>query len=899
MRVRVFILSVVCLLLLAVPIKAQYNPGLMRYAGNIMQFDSIWPQEKVFLHFDNTGYFEGETIWFKAYVVNASNLQRSSSGVLYVDLLSPTGILLQQKKLKIVAGQADGCFVLYDASTQQARAKRGILPYPSGYYEIRAYTQYMLNFDDNIVFSRIFPIFQKPKDEGRYDESKFITIPSEVGNDRPKPEKLDDVNVSFYPEGGHIVAGLPVNVAFKATDNRGYNIDGILRIDDNIAEGSVEAATEHDGMGSVHITPTSTQGIIAKFTHQGTEYRVKLPSVEKQGYTITVNDNDKSDSLVLSVDRSAKMEEYVMGLTVTCRGKLIHHSQFIMSDSITHYDHTINTDGWPLGVCHLVLYSGAGNMLSSRNLFHYNMSFTPPSITVDTLRTDFSPFSKVQMSLKLQDRNGVPFRDRIALSVRDSKEYGTIYSDNLMTNLLLSSDLKGFIYHPEYYFESDDSVHRRHTDLLMLVQGWERYNWKYMSGTEQFNETKRLEKTLGINGWVLKNTISSIDRDVFLPDVDVYSAIALTDRNIPIEYGKYRTDSTGYFGFDTKDFYGVADLTINLVYKRPQNVIKREKDNSNKAKIRLERVYTPELRPIFGVETLLGKSSSSISVIDGKEQDSIPSYIKKDKSILLPTVDINAKRKYLDYNTFQAFNVRKDVEKMLDMGEYPTDILGYLLDKGYHVSSILDQERNTTDQSLGVSARKQFCLPYGINGYPVFAYVHTEEKMIENNVDFYLENISHLVSINISENTLPMYAIADEIPLFYKSKSYLFEPALIYSMRSDNGRFYLMDILVKDDYFIPSAKQERDLSKRVTTLAGYFPPEEFYAPEYPDGPIPGDVDYRRTLYWNPNLVTDSVGRAQVEFYNNSYSTGFSISGTGMTASGTPYIIDETYTKPED
>ncbi|MBR4302846.1 MAG: hypothetical protein IKT80_04700, partial [Bacteroidaceae bacterium] len=87
MRVRVFILSVVCLLLLAVPIKAQYNPGLMRYAGNIMQFDSIWPQEKVFLHFDNTGYFEGETIWFKAYVVNASNLQRSSSGVLYVDLL--------------------------------------------------------------------------------------------------------------------------------------------------------------------------------------------------------------------------------------------------------------------------------------------------------------------------------------------------------------------------------------------------------------------------------------------------------------------------------------------------------------------------------------------------------------------------------------------------------------------------------------------------------------------------------------------------------------------------------------------------------------------------------------------------------------------------------------------
>ena len=877
MRVRVFILSVVCLLLLAVPIKAQYNPGLMRYAGNIMQFDSIWPQEKVFLHFDNTGYFEGETIWFKAYVVNASNLQRSSSGVLYVDLLSPTGILLQQKKLKIVDGQADGCFVLYDASTQQARAKRGILPYPSGYYEIRAYTQYMLNFDDNIVFSRIFPIFQKPKDEGRYDESKFITIPSEVGNDRPKPEKLDDVNVSFYPEGGHLVDGLPVNMAFKATDSRGYNIDGILKISGGVSEISISAATEHDGMGSLRITPTLSQSITAKFTYQGTDYKVKLPPIEKQGYTISLNDNYKSDSLRLSVDRNVESTGYRLGVTVTCRGKLIHHSQFIMADSITHYDHIINTDGWPLGVCHLVLYSGAGNILSSRNLFHYNMSFTPPSITIDTLRTDFSPFSKVQMSLKLQDRNGVPFRDRIALSVRDSKEYGTIYSDNLMTNLLLSSDLKGFIYHPEYYFESDDSVHRRHTDLLMLVQGWERYNWQYMSGTETFNETRRMEKTLGMNGWILKNTFTTRERNVFLSDVDVYTTIAPADRNVFVEYGKTSTDSTGYFGFDTKDFYGVADLTINLVYKKRQE---QKRNLDYKAKIRLERAYTPSLRPIFGVETLLGEGSSRMTILEREEMDSLPTYVKKDKSILLPTVEISAEKKYVSYNTFQAFNVRKDVEKMLDLGEYPPSVYEYLLDKGYKVS--YQKEGRLT-----------------INGFPVFLYIHNQSEMVETNDTIYLEDVRRLVSINVSENTIPMYAILDEIPLFYKSRAYLYDPTTVHRMRSDNSRYYLLDILVKEEHEFMTRKEADNLGKRVTTLAGYFPPEEFYAPEYPDGPIPGDVDYRRTLYWNPNLVTDSVGRAQVEFYNNSYSTGFSISGTGMTASGTPYIIDETYTKPED
>ena len=88
---------------------------LMRFAGNIHQFNSIDPQEKVYLQFDNTSYYQGETIWFKAFVVNASTLQRSKSKVLYVDLLSPDGVLLKQQKLLIVAGQADGSFPLHDA----------------------------------------------------------------------------------------------------------------------------------------------------------------------------------------------------------------------------------------------------------------------------------------------------------------------------------------------------------------------------------------------------------------------------------------------------------------------------------------------------------------------------------------------------------------------------------------------------------------------------------------------------------------------------------------------------------------------------------------------------------------------------------------------------------------
>ena len=103
-------------------------PGeLLRFAGNIHQFNSIFPQEKVYLQFDNTSYYTGEAIWFKAYVVNATTLQRAQSKVLYVDLISPTGVLLKQQNLKLVGGQADGVITLVDASTAQARDKRGAL----------------------------------------------------------------------------------------------------------------------------------------------------------------------------------------------------------------------------------------------------------------------------------------------------------------------------------------------------------------------------------------------------------------------------------------------------------------------------------------------------------------------------------------------------------------------------------------------------------------------------------------------------------------------------------------------------------------------------------------------------------------------------------------------------
>ena len=105
-------------------------------------------------------------------------------------------------------------------------------------------------------------------------------------------------------------------------------------------------------------------------------------------------------------------------------------------------------------------------------------------------------------------------------------------------------------------------------------------------------------------------------------------------------------------------------------------------------------------------------------------------------------------------------------------------------------------------------------------------------------------------------------------------------------------RYRLVDIHVKNESDILSNKAKRNLGQRVGILDGFtIQTAQFYSPVYPEGPVPGDVDYRRTLYWNPNVVTDSLGHAEIEFYNNSYSTRFNVNGAGITRSGTPYNLD--------
>ena len=831
--------------------------SLMKFAGNIHQFNSLFPQEKVYIQFDNTSYYTGETIWFKAFVTNASTLGRAQSKILYVDLLSPTGVLLKQEKLKIVAGQADGSFVLMDGSTAQAREKRGVVDYPSGFYEVRAYTSYMLNFSNEILFSRVLAVYDPPKEEGNfYESSPVITIKrTETSDFRPKSEKLRNINASFYPEGGHLIIGKPCRVAFKVIDDTGLGVEATGKVEGK----DITFSTVHNGMGYFTFTPQEKRNSV-EITVGETSRSFNLPQAEPLGFAMTVDPLD-SDSITVKVDGAEGMSGITLGVALTCRGELMDFGT--LESGATPSERIIPLHGVPEGVCRIYLFDKNGILYSSRSFYHRSKVIKAPVLEMSADKETYQPFEKITLNFSLNDK-GNPFRDRFCLSVRDSRTQNNVYTDDLRTSMLLSSDLKGFIEHPAWYFDSDAPERDQALDLLCLVQGWERYDWDIMTGQKDFSERYRMEESLTLNGWIL----SSSGRKK-LDGVEVNASLVPQDKTLTEIYS-YTTDTTGYFGFDIgAEFYDKAKFSISA------NTDKKPLIGTS-ARIRIDRPASPAIRP-YNVGELVftgvkGTGYKRKGWKEEEEENPYPTVINIETGYLLPDVDIDEDRMYIDYFTFSAYDVTNDVEIELDKGDYTTDLMGYLIDKGYEVIA--------SDTSIE-----------SINGFEPFFYIHDNKKYLYQGPyeTPAVIDTKDIKSVIVFDRPMFMMNILQQCPLY---QDYLSESIqMLYGEDLINHRLLLVDVQMKEPNEISTREDRFNINKRITTVDGYSRPYSFYSPEYPQGPVFGDVDYRRTLYWNPNVITDENGKAQVEFYNNSITRRFDVEAAGITSAGVPYILD--------
>ena len=847
--------------------------SIFSYVQNVYQFAKICPQEKVYLHFDNTAYFQGDVIWFSAYVVDATTHAPAPSKVLYVELLSPNGVVLRQLKLKVENGQAHGSLPLIESTTEEARALRGTLALPSGFYEVRAYTRTMLNFDEASVFSRVFPVYRAPEKEGDYSNPKMARYNNPYDMHRPEQKKAKKLSVSFYPEGGTLVQGVPNRVAFKAMDENGMGVElsGALKASEETLPTVLK--TVHDGMGWFMLVPDKKR-YTAEFEFEGQNYSFRLPQAEESGYAMQADERNPEFFTVRLAAQNTPDE--LLGILMMNRGKVCYFDTLSTLQGQAAF--TIAKENLPTGVHQLTVFNAEGKVRGQRLLF-VNNGVAAGDVQITAPTGQCAPFSQVQMQVKTLAPDGAPQPATISVAVRDNQNLGTAYSDNVLTNMLLSSELKGYIHRPEYYFEATDAAHTQALNLLMMVQGWTRYNFRHMARVEPYYIKHFVEDGLVIDGMVLQRM-----KDKAVPDITVKMRLYSPDRSKTQETSVV-TDAEGRFGFAVEEFEGKWDMFLTAT---------EEEGKEYDCRLRLDRGSRPAARSYEPGEIYLPDFATLLDEA-AKAEENTPKdpmlQANPDSTFLLDNVDVYGRKKYVDYLTFKAYNAEEDTELHLDQGAYTYMVRDYLKDKGYNIDlavydGVVPDGITTRDDMIEWELDQ--C---PINNRRVLWYLHNEGEA--------WHKASYIPGFDIDMQDVKSIIVYDS-PLEYNQLPYvhaILSPALLEKINtgksSVQGGNYVSDasfsrgLYVVDIAMYPKGlRKSKGKGRRQTTFSGYTEVTEFYAPEYPNGPIQGDVDYRRTLYWNPALTTDAQGEATVTFYNNGYSKHFDISAEGITPQGT-------------
>ena len=846
---RLLIKSTIFFLFLTVQsLSAQDSTAIRKiksFSQHFVAFSKNYPQEKVYLHFDNTSYYLGESIWFKAYAVRADRNSLSNlSKILYVELLNSEGYVVETKKLKLEKGVCHGDFKVNEINY-------------GGYYEVRAYTRYMLNFGSANYFSRIFPVFDAPKIPGEFtsiitDRSNSQRIPK-LRPDEPRKEQL---TLNFFPEGGNLVQNVTSKVAFKATMNNGDDgiISGSVYSEKNIKIADIN--TEYQDMGSFEFTPDAGK-YYAKVSCNGRDYKFNLPLAQPAGYTVAI-DNSAEEKLNILIQKNANTKNEPMGLSISCRGVLY---AFEVINSLT--DNALNFKFpkklLPSGVAQITLYNTSGDILAERLAFVNHQS--QMKITVSQGKPAYQPLEKVKMEFLLSDTKNNPLETNFSVSVRDgSTSSNNPYSNNILTDLLLASEIKGYIENPGLYFQSNDNAHHQALDLLLLTQGWTRYSWKQMAGKTHFNIKQPVEKELVIDGniasIILKNKIKNVD----------VSMILLSDSMS--QQGKCKTDSVGNFNFALQDFKGEAKL-----------ILQSKLNNKRKeTRIMLNRQFVPEPQPYATAALNTSQHFKTIKeAVVNANNDTTYVYSQKNQMNLSMSErenllkDVTVKEKRLPMKISIKYDVVKEMDKMEDTGEWqPTDIYGFLQKTNNYISTVAQ-----ADGSIKTT------------------YKGKEIHFLRRNSSSFATEVGDDTgsdgSVNSSADGLGIRGrlpLVDEIESISIVEDYGTINRLFNGNAPDPNKMAIAVIVLKKVY------QPDPDGIRNTTFAGYSYTKEFFSPQYSRYRVPNENDYRRTLYWNPDVKTDKDGHAQVMFYNNSTCKVLNISAETVTENGVIGAINQ-------
>lgn len=832
------------------PLHAAEDVGIREMVNRINLFNRYLPQEKVYLHFDNTAYFMGEKMWFKAYVLRSDNHHATDvSRVLYVELLDRSGNVVETQKLPIGAmGQADGVFDL-----------RNVLA--GGFYEVRAYTRYMLNWDSSWLFSRVFPIFETPGKEGDYSrpslgktawqvrESEKVPTKEKTGISFAKPE---DGNIAFFPEGGHLVENLSCRVAFEIRDRQGLPVNGTGELSCG-EECLCSVSTSQNGRGvfSLVAQPGKIYSLNLK-DKRGRLYRQELPVAEKEGCSMRVTQSGKSWCVTLNTTTSFAQDS--LGIVLTAHGALKHVDVVAGSRSIYL---SLPDSAIADGVNRVSVVNGAGQVLADRLFFQYPRTLKD-SISVTVKETSLLPSAPINLSFH------APPSTIFSLSVRDADTEKNISSLDCENWLLLAGELHGYVSHPEYYFESDDAEHREAADLLMLVQGWRRYDLSQMMGKKNFKIVHPVEKGLSISGRLKgpqKKAIVSNQNLRFRLYNELGQSLS----------GNAVTDSLGYYVIEVPPCDGEWNMFVHI---------------PKKYSIEIDRNFSPSPRSLSLLELMRPQdvTAAMTSFHYSRNTDEVlekPAGISMLSRVhMLPTV---VKKKHFWESgiawdnitegkevSYLYYNIDKERDRLLDKGEEIPYIYEWLKQKNHAFKGDYRELFDAFNPAFWYD--KDVC-DFSYNGNPILWMLDNSPRCITNGLPF-----TGTVPLMKSRTIDDMPVTMGEVKAIYITEApNVWKRYLVGNAWAKIGNMATV--------FVYTHKMFRKCPKnlRHTFFDGYSPAVEFYSPGY--GELPSNEDFRRTLYWNPYVRTNKEGYVDLRICNTGTCRQLIISAEAITPDG--------------
>jgi hypothetical protein len=469
---RIIILSVL-LFFHSYCISAYCQTGNKDVLDKLESFSSVHVAEKVYLHFDKPYYVAGDTIYFKAYVTMGERLNLSQiSGILHVDLINTNNKIDQSIKLQLANGLGWGDFSLPDSL-------------PQGNYSIRAYTQWMRN--DQNYFEKIIPI-------GTVHDQKVPESSTVRSNNNNAT-----ADMQFFAEGGNLINGIRSKIAFKAISSSGLGIGAKGAVMDNTDKTITQFTSAHLGMGYFYLEPEAGKTYRANITFaDGTQSTVSLPLADTKGISLSI-DNESPPKAVVKIEANKSFYEenkgkdytlliYSGGSATTVNLKL--DSMVTTLDILKRRLHT--------GITRVTLFSSANEPLCERLMFVEN--YDELSLDVNTDKISYKPREKVSIKLNAKTRADSADMGNFSVSVTDESKVPVDENTEttILTDLLLTSNLKGTVEQPNYYFTDINSEKLKELDLVMLTHGYRKFEWNQVLSDSDL--AWQPEKSLQITG---------------------------------------------------------------------------------------------------------------------------------------------------------------------------------------------------------------------------------------------------------------------------------------------------------------------------------------------------------------------------------------------------------------